>query len=250
MSNILGVNIAVSSYDEVVEKCTAWAQIGESHSVFFANVHMLMEAHDKATFRDKINTADMVNPDGMPLVWALRLLGHRDARRVYGPDATEALLRAAERSQIPIGFYGGSDATLARLLCEVEKQYPGIRIVFTMSPPFRSLSAEEDEHIVKQIADSGARWLFVGLGCPKQEAWIISHRDRVPAVMLGVGAAFDFLAGSKPQAPRWMMRNGLEWVFRLLAEPRRLAGRYLKHNPRFVVLFLLQWMSRDMSRVG
>src|ERR1019366_7555005 len=93
MSNILGVNIAVSSYDEVVEKCTAWAQTGESHSVFFANVHMLMEAHDKATFRDKINTADMVNPDGMPLVWALRLLGHRDARRVYGPDATEALLR-------------------------------------------------------------------------------------------------------------------------------------------------------------
>ena len=250
MPNILGVNIAVSSYDEVVQRCTAWAKAGVSCSVFFANVHMLMEAHDRATFRSKLETADMVNPDGMPLVWALRALGHRDARRVYGPDATEALLPAAQQWGIPIGFYGGSEATLAQLVSKVETQYPGIRIVFTMSPPFRPLSDAEDQSIVKEISDSGARFLFVGLGCPKQEDWIIDHQGRIPAVMLGVGAAFDFLAGSKPQAPRWMMRNGLEWVYRLASEPRRLAGRYLKHNPRFLALFLSQWMARGVSNVG
>jgi N-acetylglucosaminyldiphosphoundecaprenol N-acetyl-beta-D-mannosaminyltransferase len=117
-----------------------------------------------------------------------------------------------------------------------------LEIAFTMSPPFRHLEAAEDEEITRRICDSGAQLLFVGLGCPKQEHWIMEHRGRIPAVMLGVGAAFDFLGGSKRQAPRWMMRNGLEWVFRLASEPRRLAGRYLKHNPRFVALFLYQWM--------
>ena len=250
MPNILGVNITVSSYDKVVDMCTTWANAGESHSVFFANVHMIMEAHDSPAFRVKLNTADMVNPDGMPLVWALRVLRQRDARRVYGPDATEALLHAAQELQIPVGFYGGAVGTLAQLLSEVERRYPGIRIVFTMSPPFRPISEAEDESIVQQIADSGARFLFVGLGCPKQEGWIIDHRDRIPAVMLGVGAAFDFLAGSKPQAPRWMMRSGVEWIFRLASEPRRLGSRYLKHNPRFVALFLIQSLKRDMLNTG
>jgi N-acetylglucosaminyldiphosphoundecaprenol N-acetyl-beta-D-mannosaminyltransferase len=191
VQNILGVNIAVSSYGDVVNACTAWADAGESHSVFFANVHMLMEAHDRPAFRAKLNTADMINPDGMPLVWALHALRQHDARRVYGPDATEALLRAAQNSQIAIGFYGGTVTTLDQLLSNVKSRYPGIRIVFAMSPPFRLVSKTEDESIVKQIADSGARFLFVGLGCPKQEGWIIDHTGRIPAVMLGVGAAMD-----------------------------------------------------------
>jgi N-acetylglucosaminyldiphosphoundecaprenol N-acetyl-beta-D-mannosaminyltransferase len=247
LPNILGVNVAVSNYGEVVQRCTAWAKAGESRSVFFATVHMLMEAHDAPAFRAKLNNADMVNSDGMPLVWGLRALGHREATRVYGPDATETLLDCAQQSEIPIGFYGGSEATLARLVERVKERYPGIRIVFAMSPPFRPLSESEDENIVKQISASGVRFLFIGLGCPKQENWVIDHQGRVLAVMLAVGAAFDFLAGTKPQAPRWMMRNGLEWVFRIASEPRRLAGRYLKHNPRFVAQFLFQWMTRGMS---
>jgi N-acetylglucosaminyldiphosphoundecaprenol N-acetyl-beta-D-mannosaminyltransferase len=250
MPNILGVNIAHSSYDEVVNKCTAWAKAGESHAVFFAAVHQVMEGHDGVAFRAKLNSADMVNPDGMPVVWALRALGMRNVNRVYGPDATVALLSAAQESDIPIGFYGASEETLALLLAKVEDRYPGIRIVFAMSPPFRTLSEDEDASVVQQISESGARFLFVGLGCPKQENWIIDHKDRIPAVMLGVGAAFDFLAGTKPQAPRWMMRNGLEWVFRFASEPRRLAGRYLRHNPRFVALFLRQWITRDASNAG
>ncbi len=242
MREILGVKIAASSYRETAEKSVAWAKQGESRAVFFANVHVLMEGFDDAAFRAELNAADMVNPDGMPLVWALRAMGESDATRVYGPDATEVLLRAAEESDVPVGFYGGSAATLAILTAEVRRRYPILQIAFTMSPPFRALDATEDEEITKRISDSGARMLFVGLGCPKQERWIMEHRGRIPAVMLGVGAAFDFLAGSKPQAPRWMMRNGLEWAFRLASEPRRLAGRYLKHNPRFVALLLHQWM--------
>jgi N-acetylglucosaminyldiphosphoundecaprenol N-acetyl-beta-D-mannosaminyltransferase len=242
MREILGVEIAASSYEETAAKSVAWTKRGESRAVVFANVHVLMEAFDDATFRAKLNAADMVNPDGMPLVWALRAMGERNATRVYGPDATQVLLRAAQDSGIRVGFYGGSEATLTRLVAEVQRRYPELEIAFTMSPPFRPLEATEDEEITRRICDSGARMLFVGLGCPKQEHWIMQHRGRIPAVMFGVGAAFDFLAGSKRQAPRWMMRNGLEWVFRLVSEPRRLAGRYLKHNPRFVALFLRQWI--------
>jgi N-acetylglucosaminyldiphosphoundecaprenol N-acetyl-beta-D-mannosaminyltransferase len=242
MREILGVKVAASSYEETAAKSVAWTKSGESRAVIFANVHVLMEAFDDATFRAKLNAADMVNPDGMPLVWALRAMGERDATRVYGPDATEVLLHAAQESGTPVGFYGGSEETLTRLVSEVRRQCPELEIAFTMSPPFRPLDAAEDEEITNRICDSGTRMLFVGLGCPKQEHWIMEHRGRIPAVMLGVGAAFDFRAGSKRQAPRWMMRNGLEWMFRFASEPRRLAGRYLKHNPRFVALFLYQWM--------
>jgi N-acetylglucosaminyldiphosphoundecaprenol N-acetyl-beta-D-mannosaminyltransferase len=246
--DIIGINLSVSSYEQTVEQSVAWAKDGESRAIFFANVHMLMEAHDDAAFRKKVNSADMINPDGMPLVWALLALGESDATRVYGPDATEALLPAARDHGIPVGFYGGSEDTLTRLVTEARRRFPDLSIVFTMSPPFRSLDASEDQQITQRISDSGARMLFVGLGCPKQESWILEHRGRVPAVMFGVGAAFDFIAGSKRQAPRWLMRNGLEWAFRLATEPRRLAGRYLKHNPRFLVLFMRQWLAKRKRR--
>lgn len=238
--SILGLNIATSNYEETVQKSIEWARNRESRALFFANVHVVMEAFDNARFRDSINRADMINPDGMPLVWALRALGEPSASRVYGPDAMLAMLRSAEASGIPVGFYGGSESALDLLISTVRERFPDLEITFSMSPPFRPLNPEEDAEIVRSIADSGARILFVGLGCPKQETWIMDHVGRIPAVMFGVGAAFDFLAGSKPQAPRWMMRSGLEWVFRFMHEPRRLAGRYLKHNPRFVALFLQQ----------
>lgn len=253
MPSVLGVNVSASSYSEVVEKCEQWARNGESRTVLFVSMHGIMEAHDKPAFRADMNTADLANPDGMPVVWALRAFGARNANRVYGPDTTVALLRAAQESGIPIGFYGGDEATLAKLVFEVEKQYPGVNVAFRMSPPFRKLSDEEDEAIVKEINDSGVRWLFIGLGCPKQENWVFAHKGRVNAVLLAVGAAFDFVAGTKPQAPRWMMRNGLEWAFRLASEPRRLAGRYFKNIPRFMVLVAYQWLrggNREMAKAG
>ena len=179
-------------------------------------------------------------------VWALRAFGNHGASRVYGPDTTVELLRAAQKSGIPIGFYGGDEATLAKLVQEAERQYQGIRIVFQTSPPFRKLTEAEDEAIVKQINDSGARWLFIGLGCPKQEAWMFSHRDRIPAVLLGVGAAFDFYAGTVPQAPTWMQQRGLEWAFRLSKEPRRLWRRYAPAVPLFVFLLGRQYVAQRL----
>jgi N-acetylglucosaminyldiphosphoundecaprenol N-acetyl-beta-D-mannosaminyltransferase len=244
MPVVLGVNVSASSYGELVRRCTDWARNRESRTVLFVGMHGLMEAHDDPEFRAAMNTADLANPDGMPVVWALRSLGSTHANRVYGPDATLELLRAAEDSSIPVGFYGGDEPTLAKLVMQVERRYPTIQIAWKMSPPFRALTPEEDEAIIREITDSGVRWLFVGLGCPKQEKWVLAHKGRILAVMLAVGAAFDFLAGTKPQAPRWMMHCGLEWAFRLASEPRRLAGRYVKNIPKFMVLLGRQMLTR------
>ena len=240
---ILGVSVAANSYGVVVEKSLEWAKRRDSRVLVFANVHVVMEAVDSPTYRDNLNRADIVSPDGVPLVWALRLLGRPEASRVYGPDCTTAMLKSAAENGVPVGFYGGSPEVLDALLQFVRRNYPTLQTPFSMSPPFRQLTAEEDDEVVGKIVDSGARILFVGLGCPKQEKWMIEHRERVPAVMFGVGAAFDFLAGSKKQAPRWMMSCGLEWIFRFATEPRRLARRYLKNNPRFVFLFARQLLT-------
>ena len=237
---ILGVHVAVSSYDEAIEKCLVWARERQSRALFFAAVHMIMEAVDDPAFLSQLNSAGTVLPDGMPLVWALRALGARNARRVCGPDFTALMLAAAEGAGLPVGFYGGSQAGLEALVAAVRLRHPNLRVAYMESPPFRPLTPEEDLAVVERITSSQAVLLFVGLGCPKQEHWITEHLGRVHSVMFAVGAAFDFIAGSKRRAPRWMQRSGLEWTFRFVTEPRRLAMRYLKHNPRFVLQFLRQ----------
>ena len=242
---ILGVNVAVSSYDDLVRYCLAWARELHSRAIFFASVHMMMEAVDDPAFLLQLNHAGTVLPDGMPLVWALRMLGEKRAQRVCGPDATAALLAAAEKAGISIGFYGGSQETLDSLLSAVRLRHPELKVTYAESPPFRQLTPEEDLAVVERIASSRARLLFIGLGCPRQEHWIIEHLGRVHATMFAVGAAIDFISGSKRRAPRWMQRCGLEWVFRFAIEPRRLAGRYLRHNPRFVLMFLRQLLARS-----
>jgi N-acetylglucosaminyldiphosphoundecaprenol N-acetyl-beta-D-mannosaminyltransferase len=209
----------------------------------FANVHVIMEAFDNPEYRACLSRADMVNPDGVPLVWALRLLGRKNASRVYGPDCTLEMLKKAEEFGVPVGFYGSTMPVLDKMLDTIRHIYPSITITFAMSPPFHGLSESEDDAIVEQIIKSGTRILFVGLGCPKQEKWMMAHAGRIPAVMFAVGAAFDYIAGSKQQAPRWLMQLGLEWLFRLAVEPRRLAERYIKNNPRFVLLMARQLVS-------
>jgi N-acetylglucosaminyldiphosphoundecaprenol N-acetyl-beta-D-mannosaminyltransferase len=237
---ILGVNVAVSSCDEAIQRSLLWAKERHSRAVFFASVHMVMEAVDDPIFLARLNAADVVFPDGMPLAWALRSMGESGAQRVCGPDTMSAMLAAAEKAGVSVGFYGGSRSTLDSLVGAVRLRHPKLNIVFYDSPPFRVLTPEEDRAVVERIAASGTRLLFVGLGCPKQENWITEHVGQVQAVMLAVGAAFDFIAGSKRRAPRWMMRCGLEWAFRFASEPRRLAMRYLKNNPRFVFRFVWQ----------
>ena len=240
---ILGVHVAVSSYDELVQKSLPWARERQSRALFFAAVHMVMESIQDPVFLARLNDAGTIFPDGMPLVWALRALGERRAQRVCGPDATAALLAAAEKAGISVGFYGGSQAALDALIGAVRLRHPNLKVAYVESPPFRALTPEEDSAIVERIVSSGVQLLFVGLGCPKQEYWVIEHLGRVHAVMCAVGAAFDFIAGSKRRAPRWMQRCGLEWVFRFIIEPRRLAKRYLKYNTRFVLKFLRQLLA-------
>jgi N-acetylglucosaminyldiphosphoundecaprenol N-acetyl-beta-D-mannosaminyltransferase len=241
---VLGVNVAISSYHEAIGKSLLWAAESQSRALFFAAVHMIMETVDDPDFLRQLNHAGTVFPDGMPLVWALHALGERNAQQVCGTDFTARMLAAAERAGVPVGFYGASQATLDALVAEVRLRHPHLDVAYAESPPFRQLTPEEDLAVVDRIASSGARLLFVGLGCPKQERWIVEHLGRVPAVMFAVGAAFDFIAGSKRRAPRWMQRSGLEWVFRFVAEPRRLAMRYLRQNPRFVFWFLRQLLAR------
>ena len=244
---ILGTRVDATDYAAATRTVLAWARAGESRTVCAATVHVVMEAHDDPAFRAAVNGADLVTSDGMPLVWGLRLLGIPGATRVYGPDLTRAVLAAAAREGVPVGFHGGRPEVLRALVARVRSAHPGLEVAHAESPPFVEPTEERLEEEAERIARSGARIVFVGLGCPKQERWMAAQRGRIPVVMLGVGAAVDFLAGTKPQAPRWVQDAGLEWAFRLATEPRRLWRRYLVHNPRFVVLFGRQLLAEGMK---
>lgn len=239
---ILDMRVDATSYSDAVDRVLRWAEQGESRYVCCANVHSVMESFDAPEFRSCMNSADLVTSDGVPLVWALRRLGIASASRVYGPDLMPAVLRAADREGLRVGFYGGKPEALKLLAELTNRDYPGL-VGYSFSPPFRDLTPEEDQMIVDRINASGVQILFVGLGCPKQEKWMAAHKERVRAVMLGVGAAFDFMTGATAQAPSWLQAAGLEWLFRLAVEPKRLWRRYFKHNPRFVALFAAQLMT-------
>jgi N-acetylglucosaminyldiphosphoundecaprenol N-acetyl-beta-D-mannosaminyltransferase len=239
--HILGMRVdAPHSYGEAVDRIVEWTGDGTARTIGVATVNNVMESHDHASFREVMNACDLVTPDGMPLVWGLSILGVRSATRVCGPELTPLLLARAADEGIPVGFYGGDQDTIESLVRVARSRWPSLQVAYAVSPPFRPLTPEEDDAVVGAITAAGVRLLFVGLGCPKQERWMAEHRERLPIVTIGVGAAFDFLAGSKRQAPRFLQRWGLEWAFRLVSEPRRLWRRYLRQNPRFVALFARQ----------
>lgn len=240
---ILGSDVHATSYEGAAQQIVEWSQAKQSNYVCAANVHMLMEAWDSAEFSQVLDRADLVTPDGMPLVWGLRLLGFPDASRVYGPTLTLHVCEVAAQQQIPIGLYGGTEVSLQDFSQFLHDKFPGIQIACAISPPFRPLTSDEDDAYTQQIVDSGAQILFVGIGCPKQEFWMAAHQAKIPAVMLGVGAAFDFHSGRVKQSPPVLQKMGMEWAFRFLMEPRRLWRRYVYNNPRFIVLFLFQWVA-------
>ncbi|MGD0611636.1 MAG: WecB/TagA/CpsF family glycosyltransferase [Anaerolineales bacterium] len=219
---LLDIRVNATNYASATNRVKDWALTEQSRSVCIVNVHVLMEAHDSIDFRNAVNSSDLVIPDGMPLVWMLRLKGVKGQTRVYGPTLMLHVLKMAADEQIPVGFYGADPSTLETLVSRMSQQFPGLHVVYAFSPSFRVLGKEESSKITEEMIRSGARILFIGLGCPKQERWMAEHSGEIPAVMLGVGAAFDFHAGLKPQAPKWMQRAGLEWFFRLAQEPGRL----------------------------
>jgi N-acetylglucosaminyldiphosphoundecaprenol N-acetyl-beta-D-mannosaminyltransferase len=237
---ILDVRVDAVDYESAIARILRWARQGRSSYICCACVHSIMVAHDSSEYRNAMRNADLVTPDGMPLVWLLRWLGIANATRVCGPDLMPRVLEAAASGGIRVGFYGGTEGVLHQLVDRAKSLFPGLRVTYAVSPPFRPLTPKEDADTTSAIIDSGSQILFVGLGTPRQDPWMNVHRGRIPAVMLGVGAAFDFFAGSKRQAPRWMQRSGLEWLFRLATEPRRLWRRYVLNNPRFVILAVSQ----------
>ena len=234
--NILGTFVNPTSYEYSQSQVATWLTNRESCYVCAANVHMIMEAFDSQSYQLVINQADLVTPDGMPLVWMLRRMGYPNQERVYGPTLMVKLLKMANDESIPVGFFGSTTDVMSKLVQNVQREFPTVPIAYAYSPPFKQLSDEEDRQVTESINSSGAKILFVGLGCPKQEYWMHEHRGKVQAVMLGVGAAFDFFARTKPQAPLWVQKIGLEWLFRLVSEPGRLWKRYIIHNPRFIFL--------------
>ena len=241
---ILETPVLPVSVDEASSVIGAWAADGGGRVVCAANVHMVMDAWDEPSFAAHLAGADLTVCDGRPLVWACRLQGVRDARQARGLDVMMAATSLAARRGLRVGLYGGRPEVLEEVRRRLLSRDPALDVTYCWSPPFRDLTSSEDEDAVAAIEAAGVQLLFVSLGCPRQEQWMFAHRERLDCVMVGVGAAFDMLSGSVRTAPRWMQRLGLEWVFRLVCEPRRLWRRYSRHNGRFIVLVLRDWWHR------
>jgi len=240
-ANILGVGVSAINMPIAVVTIEDWISRREPNYVCVTGVHGVMESRRDPELREIHNRAGLVTPDGMPLVWLARLMGYHGVERVYGPDL---MLAVCERS-VACGWrhflYGGAPGVPELLGRKLGARFPGLEIAGMYSPPFRALSAAEDREATERINDSGADIVWVGLSTPKQEGWMAAHREALKApVLIGCGAAFDFHAGIKAQAPRWVQRSGLEWLFRLLCEPRRLGPRYLVNNPLFIGLVIRQ----------
>ncbi|HEX4562880.1 MAG TPA: WecB/TagA/CpsF family glycosyltransferase, partial [Solirubrobacteraceae bacterium] len=242
-AEILGVPLAVSDYEHVLDWMEALIAAGDRAYVTAAAVNLVMSAQEDAATREAVLGATLAVPDGQPLVWALRALGHSRATRVYGPHLMAAFCARAAGSGTPIYLYGGRSQGALRLLeRRLSECFPGLVIAGGFSPPFRELDADENARALAAIDDSGASVVWVGTGQPKQELWMARARPHLRAPLLvGVGAAFDFHAGLVSQAPRWMQRAGLEWSYRLSREPRRLWRRYARYNPMFIAGFARQY---------
>ncbi len=240
-ADILGVRVSAINMTQTLDIIDGWIAHRQQHYVCITGVHGIMESQRDEGLRRIHNEAGLVTPDGMPLVWLSRLHGHPDVDRVYGPDLMLALCERSLLKGHKHFFYGGGEGVHKYLANNLRQRFPGLRVVGGYSPPFRPLNGAEDEQIVEAINDADPDIVWIGLSTPKQERWMSDHVGRLTApVLLGVGAAFDFHSGLKKQAPRWMQRSGLEWLFRLATEPRRLWRRYLVNNPLFVVLVLQQ----------
>jgi N-acetylglucosaminyldiphosphoundecaprenol N-acetyl-beta-D-mannosaminyltransferase len=239
--NILGVGISAVNMKIALRTIDHWINNRDPHYICVAGVHGVIESQRDENIRRVHNAAGIVTPDGMPLVWLSRLKGHAQVSRVYGPDLMLAVCEASIHKDYRHFFYGGGDGVPEKLVANLLGKYPQLNIVGMYSPPFRSLTPEEDKLIVRMINQAGPDIVWVGLSTPKQEVWMMEHiRELMVPVLIGVGAAFDFHAGLKRQAPAWMQRVGMEWFYRLLNEPRRLWRRYLFNNPIFVMLVLAQ----------
>jgi N-acetylglucosaminyldiphosphoundecaprenol N-acetyl-beta-D-mannosaminyltransferase len=243
-TQVLGVPLALTDYERTMDWMDATIATGRTGYVCVAATHTVVACQDDPELRDAVHGASLVVPDGQPIVWAMNALGHDLPSRVYGPDLMAKYCERSARTGTRMFLYGGrNQGALVQLALNLRRQFPGVQIVGGYSPPFRDLSDEERAAVTAEIDQARPDVVWVGIGVPKQEKWMAEMRPRLSApVLVGVGAAFDFHAGLVPQAPSWMQSAGLEWLFRLLQEPRRLWRRYLTYNPRFVLGFARQYV--------
>jgi N-acetylglucosaminyldiphosphoundecaprenol N-acetyl-beta-D-mannosaminyltransferase len=238
---VLGVPVSVLTLDDAVSTIDRWITKGEHNYVCTLDVHALMECQSAPEIQTIYRSAAMVTPDGMPLVWLLHRSGYPAADRVCGPDLMPAMFRHSQRRGYGHFLYGSSDEILSLLHGKLSRDFPGARIVGRYSPPYRALTEEEEREVDRLVNAADPDIVWVGLGAPKQDRWMAAHRRELKAsVLIGVGAAFDMLAGTVARAPRFLQRTGCEWMFRIAQEPRRLSPRYLKSNSKFVMMLLEQ----------
>ena len=246
--NLLSINVSTGTYEEFLTAILKSTESNESRYACLANVHMLIEAYRSPDFAKVVRNASIVTPDGMPLSWALKMLHGIKQERVAGMDLLPDLLHKAALNNIPVYFYGGQKNMLEQANDYLKKQYPGLNVAGVYSPPFRPLSKEEDEAVIERINNSGARLVFVVLGCPKQERWMAKMEGRINAVMIGVGGALPVMLGIQKRAPDWMQHSGLEWLYRLGQEPVRLLERYVVTNTTFLVLLFKSYIHLKLSK--
>jgi N-acetylglucosaminyldiphosphoundecaprenol N-acetyl-beta-D-mannosaminyltransferase len=242
-ANILGVGISAISLNEAVQTIGRWIAHSERHYINVCTVHTVMECFYNEKLREIVNHSSMATPDGMPLVWLAHHYGFHEATRVYGPDLMLAICKYSTKNGHRHFFYGGDEGVADQLSKVLKDRYPGIQIAGSYSPPYRDVGYIEETSIIESINNASPDIVWVGLGTPKQDFWVAQHRAQLKApILIAVGAAFDFHTGRVRQAPVWVQKKGLEWLFRLSMEPRRLAYRYLKYNPLFIILITLQLM--------
>ena len=244
--DVLNFPICLGSSDSFVEEILALARSKQSSYVCVAAVHQLIEAHEDASFAKISQGANIVTPDGMPITWALKLLYGISQKRIPGMDLLPSLLKEAEKKSVSVFFYGGTQLMLDKTNEYVRKHYPGLQIAGSYSPPFRPLTVDEEISTATMINQTGAQLVFVVLGCPKQERWMYAMKGRIHATMVGIGAALPVMVGIQSRAPRWMQSNGLEWLYRLIQEPRRLWKRYFVTNSKFIYLVTTEKFKRAL----
>lgn len=248
-ADILGVPVTAISMVQAVQEVSSWIKGSQRRYLVVCPVYNLMLCREDNRYRETVIAADLIVPDGMPLVWVCHLLGYPEVNRVYGPDLMLALSEYGLDRGYRHYYYGGSQQALDMLESNLKQRFAGLNVVGSYAPPFRLLTLEEDEAAVQAINAAAPDIVWVGLGTPLQDFWMFAHRSRLRApVLIGVGAAFNIHAGLLPQAPRWMQRIGLEWFFRLMVEPRRLWRRYLWYNPAFLYHVVRELWSRRRSR--
>lgn len=234
--NILGVNISVTNMNDTVKYIENNLESLKGNYICVSNVHTTVMSYEDKAYRNIQNSGVMALPDGGPLSVVSRKKGFKEAKRVTGPDLMEEIFKISEEKGYKHYFYGSTEETLDELKTKLIQKYPKLQIVGMFSPPFRKLTELEDVEITNKINETNANFIWVGLGAPKQEIWMFNHKNKVNGLMLGVGAGFDYHAEKIKRAPKWMQNNNLEWVYRLLQDPRRLYKRYLTTNFKFLRL--------------